>query len=320
MIRLRLRGYVCSLVVLAVMHVSTRSSAQTGTERKPLESQPPSTKMMNVPIQIAAGDLLEITVFDAPELTQQVRVGADGNVQLALIGDIKLTGLTGQEAAGAIASKFRARKLLIHPQVNVLIKESGSQGVSVMGEVQHPGIYQILGARSLLDVVSMAGGLTNVADTRITIKHRTGSEENVTVKLKNDDPHTSLLNDIQVFPGDLVLVPRAGIVYVLGDVSKPGGFVMQDNGKMTLLQALAQAGGATQTASVNRAVLLRKSDNGYVTNKLQVGKISRGQDADIELHANDIVFLPNSRLKNALKETQSMAQTIGSASIYAIVH
>lgn len=95
---------------------------------------------------------------------------------------------------------------------------------------------------------------------------------------------------------------------------------MQDNGKMTLLQALAQAGGATQTASVNRAVLLRKSDNGYVTNKLQVGKISRGQNADIELHANDIVFLPNSRLKNALKETQSMAQTIGSASIYAIVH
>jgi polysaccharide export outer membrane protein len=166
----------------------------------------------------------------------------------------------------------------------------------------------------------MAGGLTNVADTRITIKHRTGNEENVTVKLKNDDPHTSLLNDVQVFPGDLVLVPRAGIVYVLGDVNKPGGFVMQDNGKMTLLQALAQAGGASQTASLNRAVLLRKTDSGYVTNKLQVGKISRGQGADIELHANDIVFLPNNRLKNALKETQSMAQTIGSASIYAIVH
>jgi len=320
MTQLRLRSYVCSLVVLAVMHSSANSSAQTGTPRTPLGNPSPSTKMMNVPIQIAAGDLLEITVFDAPELTQQVRVGADGNVQLALIGDIKLTGLTGQQAAGAIASELRTRKFLVHPQVNVLIKESSSQSVSVMGEVQHPGIYQILGARSLLDVVSMAGGLTNVADTRITIKHRTGNEENVTVKLKNDDPHTSLLNDVQVFPGDLVLVPRAGIVYVLGDVNKPGGFVMQDNGKMTLLQALAQAGGASQTASLNRAVLLRKTDSGYVTNKLQVGKISRGQGADIELHANDIVFLPNNRLKNALKETQSMAQTIGSASIYAIVH
>jgi len=310
----------CILIVLAVLCISASSSAQTGTAAKPPDSQPSSPKMMSVPIQIAPGDLLEVTVFDAPELTQQVRVGSDGNVQLALIGDTKLAGLTGQEAAGVIAGELRNRKLLLHPNVNVLVKESTNQGVSLMGEVQHPGIYQILGARSLLDVISMAGGLTTVADTRVTIKHRTGKEENVTVKLKNDDPHTSLLNDIQVFPGDLVVVPRAGIVYVLGDVNKPGGFVMQDNGKITLLQALAQAGGASPTASVNRAVLLRKTDDGYTKDQLPVGKIARGQGADVELHANDIVFLPNSRLKSAMKSTESMAQSIGSASIYAIVH
>jgi polysaccharide export outer membrane protein len=190
-----------------------------------------------------------------------------------------------------------------------------------MGEVQHPGVYQVLGPRTLLDVVSMAGGLTNAADTRVTVKRRTGTEENVTVKLKNDDAQSSLSNDVQIYPGDLVLVPRAGIVYILGDVNKPGGFVMQDNGKITLLQALAQAGGASQTAAVNRAVLLRKNGDGYVkTTKLQVGKISRGQDGDVELHANDIVFVPNSRLKNAIRTTQSMAETIGSASIYGVVH
>lgn len=116
------------------------------------------------------------------------------------------------------------------------------------------------------------------------------------------------------------MVPRAGIVYVLGDVNKPGGFVMQNNGKITLLQAMAQAGGASPTASMNRAVLLRKTDDGYVKDRLQFGRIARGQDADIELHANDIVFMPNSKLKSAMKTTQSMTESIGSASVYAIVH
>jgi polysaccharide export outer membrane protein len=178
----------------------------------------------------------------------------------------------------------------------------------------------VLGPRTLLDVVSMAGGLTNVADTRITVKHRGGTEQNITVKLKTDDAHASLANDVQIYPGDLVLVPRAGIVYVLGDVNRPGGFVMQDSGKITLLQALAQAGGTSRTASLSSAVLLRKNAQGYMTNKLHIGRIARGQDPDLELRANDIIFVPNNRLKNVISSTQSVATSIGSATIYAVVH
>lgn len=155
MIRLRLQISAYSVLALALTCVSASSSAQTSSGVKPAESQLSSKTMMNVPVQIASGDLLEISVFDAPELTQQVRVGSDGNVQLALIGDTKLAGLTGQQAAGVIADALRNRKLMLHPQVNVLVKETSSQGVSVMGEVQHPGIYQILGTRSLIDVISM---------------------------------------------------------------------------------------------------------------------------------------------------------------------
>jgi polysaccharide export outer membrane protein len=300
---------------------ASAAEAPNNVGTTPLNSQPSSTKMIAAPVRIAAGDLLDISVFDNPELTQQVRVGADGKAQLALIGSTQLAGLTGQEASEMVARELREHNFLVRPQVNVLIKEYSSQGVSVIGEVQHPGIYQVLGPRTLLDVVSMAGGLTNVADTRITVKRRTGTEENVTVNLKNDDAQSSLSNNVQIYPGDLVMVPRAGLVYVLGDVNKPGGFVMQDNGKITLLQALAQAGGASQTAAVNRAVLLRKNSDGYVkTTKLPVGKISRGEDGDVELHANDIVFVPNSRLKNAMRTTQSMVETIGSASIYGVAH
>src|SRR5208283_2270810 len=95
-------------------------------------------------------------------------------VGLALIGSTSVGGLTAQEAADKIAGELRDRKFLLHPQVNLLIKEYASQGVSVVGEVQHPGIYQVLGPRTLLDIISMAGGLTNAADTRVTVKRRSG--------------------------------------------------------------------------------------------------------------------------------------------------
>jgi polysaccharide export outer membrane protein len=275
---------------------------------------------MPAPLKIAPGDLLHITVFDVPEMTQDVRVGAKGEAQMALIGNIDLAGLTGEEAAEGIAHELRNRKLLLSPQVNVLIKEFASQGVSVIGEVQHPGVYQVLGSRSLLDLISMAGGLTNVADTRITVKRRRGSEQTITVKLKTDDPDTSLNNNVQIYPGDLVLVPRAGIVYVLGEVNRPGGFVMQDSGKITILQALAQAGGASRTASLNNSVLLRKNERGYLSNKLPLDKIARGQGEDLELHANDIIFVPNNKLRSIMHDTQGAVAAIGSASIYAVVH
>lgn len=306
-------------LVLALMHM-TISAAIARAQQDPGKGQSSTTKQMPVTLKIAPGDLLQISVFDVPEMTQDVRVGANGETQLALIGDVALAGLTSQEAADTIAGELRNRKLLLRPQVNVLVKEFASQGVSVMGEVQHPGIYQVLGPRTLLDLISMAGGLTNVADTRITVKRRDGAEEKIMAKLKTDDADTSLANNIQIFPGDLVLVPRAGIVYVLGDVNRPGGFVMQDSGKITLLQALAQAGGTSKTASLSKAVLMSKNDQGYVNTKLHVGRIQRGQDPDLELHANDILFVPSSRIKNAISGAEGVASSIGSASIYAIVH
>jgi polysaccharide export outer membrane protein len=307
-------GLVFVLMQVAVSSPVARAQQDQGN------GQRPSTKEMPAPLKVTPGDLLHITVFDVPEMTQDVRIGAKGEAQLALIGNIDLAGLTGEEAAQAIARELRTRKLLLSPQVNVLIKEFASQGVSVIGEVQHPGVYQVLGARSVLDVISMAGGLTNVADTRITVKRRRGSDQTVTVKLKTDDPNTSLTNNVQIYPGDLIVVPRAGIVYVLGDVNRPGGFVMQDSGRITLLQALAQAGGASKSASLSKAILMRKNGDGYSNTKLHVGKIEKGEEPDLDLHANDVLFIPNNRLKNALSGTQSVISSIGSASIYAIIH
>ena len=353
MMRHRTRKSFCVLLVIALMQVALGQTSPN-VQQAPAGGQQPPTHADQTPttngqasattdpsatsngqakraaktaspsatIKIGPGDLLEITVFDVPEMTQQVRVGADGKVELELIGNTALAGLTAQEAAKTIARELRDQKFLLHPQVNVMVKEFASQGVSVMGEVQHPGVYQVLGPRSVIDVISMAGGLTNVADTRITVKRRSGTEDKVTVKLKTDDPDTSLSNDVEIYPGDLVLVPRAGIVYVLGDVNKPGGFVMQDSGKISLLQALAQAGGPNKTASLSKSVLLRKraQGQGYVPHPLDVSKIERGQGEDLELGPNDILFIAGNKLKGVLANTQSIATSIGSASIYAVVH
>lgn len=314
-----LKASVWIALALVLMYVAV-SLPIAGAQQDPGNVQSSSSKEAPASLKIASGDLLHISVFDVPEMTQDVRVGSNGKAQLALIGDVALAGLTSEEASETIAHELQNRKLLLRPQVNVLVKEFASQGVSIIGEVQHPGIYQVLGSRTLLDVISMAGGLTNVADTRITVKRRGGAEEKLTVRLKTDDPNASLANNVQVNPGDLIVVPRAGIVYVLGDVNRPGGFVMQDSGTITLLQALAQAGGASKTASLNKAVLMRKNAQGYVNTNLQVGKIEHGQAADLELQANDILFVPSNRLKSVLNGTQNVASSIGSASIYAIVH
>lgn len=307
------------LFVSALLVYAITCSAVYG-QQESASSKPPFAKDAPRPITIASGDLLQVTVFDVPEMTQEVRVGANGKADLALIGLTKVAGLTSQEAAEVIARELRDRQLILRPQVNVLVKEFATQGVSVVGEVQHPGVYQVLGSRTLLDVLSMAGGLTNVADTRITVKRRGLAGQKIMVRLKTDDAEASLSSNIQIYPGDLVMVPRAGIVYVLGEVNRPGGFVMQDSGKITVLQALAQAGGASKDASLSKAVLLRRNAKGYATAKLHADKIERGEHPDLELLTNDILFVPSNKLKNILGGTQSVASSIGSASIYAIVH
>lgn len=272
-----------------------------------------------VPVLIAPGDLLSITVYDNPDMAQEVRVEAGGEVNLNLIGPVKLAGMTAQQAGEWIAGEYGKRKYLIKPQVTVLVKEYSTQGVSVTGEVTRPGVYPVLSTRGVLDVISLAGGLTSLADTRVTIKHRSGSEETVTVRLKADEPGAAITENAMVYPGDLVFVPRAGVVYVLGDVGRPGGILMQDNGKISLLQALAQAGGANFTAAMNSASLLRKKGTGYATTKVRLGDLVRGRQNDMELASNDILFVPSSRLKHLAEQTNSVVSSAVGASVYHVI-
>src|SRR5215471_17055271 len=196
-------------------------------------------------LRIGPGDLLEISVFGAADFNKQVRVSSAGDVSLPLIGLVRLAGLTTDLAEKLVEQKLLSGGYFNDPRVSIFEKEYQTQGVSVLGEVQKPGIYPMLGSRRLFDVISAAGGTTPKAGNQITITHRDSrSSQRLTLGRNADDSTT---NNPEILPGDTVVVQKAGIVYVVGDVRMPGGFVI-DKPRLTVLQALAMAQGANSTA------------------------------------------------------------------------
>jgi polysaccharide export outer membrane protein len=307
----------CALAVIGPFVFSLASiRAQTAPETPDAHAEPSAG---GASLQtISTGDLVQIAVFGHPELSQQVRVGNDGKAHLSLLGEVALGGVTETDAATLLEGQLRDRNVLVHPSVTVAIQESTTQNVSVIGEVQHPGAYPLTASRMLLDVLSLAGGLTQTADAHLSIKRHSG--ETVTVALQGVESGTLSSVDTVVYPGDSVVVPRAGMVYVLGDVGRPGGFVMQNNGKISMLQAMAQAGGVLPTAEGSHVRVLRKDKGNYaVIATLDLGKITSGHESDVELQASDILFVPNSRVKSAFRTTGSIVNTISTAAIYSMM-
>jgi polysaccharide export outer membrane protein len=265
---------------------------------------------------IARGDLLHVTVLRESDLDQKVRVSDAGDISLPLIGSVQVSGLSPAKAADAIADKYLQGQFLRHPDVSVFIEEYATQSVSVLGQVMKPGAINISTARTLIDVLAMAGGLTESADRHITVEHAGSSQEQAEVFLSNR-PEDAFNANILIYPGDKILVPKAGIVYVLGDVGRPGGYVMQTDSRMTVLQAIALAAGVNKTASEKQARLVH-NENGQTKERiLPLKDMERGNAPDELLEANDIIFIPFSLGKNMLMGTNAIVASSTSALIYA---
>lgn len=267
------------------------------------------------PLRIGPGDLLELSVFDVPELAQVLRVSDTGTANLLLVGPLHLDGLTAAEAQGLIEYRLRQGSFILDPHVSLIIREYGTQGVSVLGEVRKPGVYQVLGRRNLLDVISEAGGITPFAGQQATIKRR-GSPQTLSASLSND-PAELLARDIELHPGDTVIVPKAGIVYVLGDVGRAGGYVMQNSGRISLLEAIAMAQGVNRTAAKKHTRLIRKSASGVQEISLDLKHVLEGRAPDLALEPEDIVYIPPSTAKSiVMRDAPSLMQSTASAAIY----
>jgi polysaccharide export outer membrane protein len=303
---------------IASSTAATANAGPAGTTTSTTTNQPLAGATGSAPsnLLIGKGDLIEVDVYAAPDFDRNIRVDGNGNATLPMIGPVKVEGLTASEAEKVIAKKLSDGEFFNNPQVTVFIKEYVTQGITVMGEVQHPGIYPVLGPRTLFDAISLAGGTTPKAGNTVTVTRRSAPRSPTTLKLGNGGGN-SMESNVDVFPGDTVVVAAAGIVYVVGAVRTPGGYIM-DNGKMTLLQALAMAQGATPTASLNRAKLVRKTATGQQEMPLALNNIVSGKQSDLPLQADDIVFVPNSAAKSGMR--RGLEAAVQAATGVAIYH
>jgi len=273
-------------------------------------------------VLIGSGDLLETSIFGAdyscgtgekPTGTVgcQVRVSDAGEITLPLVGRVKVAGLTVEEAQDLVTRHLVEGEFYKDPQVTIIQKEYSTQGISVLGEVQKPGIYSLLGPHTLLQAISAAGGTTVKAGNHISVTHR--DHVDTSEELDLDQPFAS---KTLVHPGDVIVVSKAGIVYVVGDVRQPSGVVMESSG-LTVLQAIAMAQGANSTAALNKAKLIRTTPQGKQEIPIPLQKILSSKAVDIPLQAEDILFIPSSAAKSAARRSmEAILQTATGVAIY----
>ncbi len=344
---------------------------------------------------IGSGDLLDISVFDVPELSKEVRVSQSGTISIPLIPvRLRVAGLSETQAEEKIAELLEANGLVSHPEVGVAVKEHRSQPITVVGAVQHPMVYQADRDVTLLEVLAEAGGISNDAgDTVIVTRRRSfslvevanpqnapttaapGSGEpppldppakadsaekkaeaapntpafpsaeelahanpqvpsatteansspssldstSITINLNDLLETGDTRNNILLHAGDVVTVPHAGIVYVLGAVTRPGGFVVSnDRTQLTTMKVLSLAGGLTNIAKTQHAVIIRRDDTGKQTEtQVDLKKVLSRQSEDITMHPSDILFIPDDRTKQALIKSAEIA--LGVAAGVAVV-
>ncbi len=298
--------------------------------------EPQATDLRPGEYRIGPEDLLDITVFEAPELNRAQRVSAGGEISLPLLGGVHAGGLTPRELESVLEELLR-RTFLKDPHVGVFVHEMQSHAVSVFGAVKKPGVFQVRGPKTVVELLSMAEGLAEDAGDTVLVLRGAGlrglanstgeaaappdapatgetsagettsaepatpaesaaTEINLKQLLESGDPRWN----VPVLPGDVVKVTRAGIVYVVGEVKKPGGFLLKSNENISVLQALALAEGLTRTSAKGQARIIRTEERTgrRIEIALDLGKILSGKAEDPILRPKDIVFVPNSAARS----------------------
>jgi polysaccharide export outer membrane protein len=268
---------------------------------------------------IGSGDMLGIDVFDVPELSRDVRVNETGFISLPLLpSKIRASGLTPFQLQDKLAELLQTNGLVTTPQVTVAVKEQHGQPITVIGAIKNPMVIQALRRTTLLQALSQAGGISDEAGSTVIVTRNAAdpseSEDapdasapagpqsftiNLSDVLESGDPRFN----IPLVAGDVVSVPRAGIIYVVGAVNRPGGFLLQnDLDRMTMLKMLSLAGGTTSTAKMKNAVILRKNPDTGKRDQVPVdlGKVMHLKTQDVQMQANDILFVPDSAGLKAL--------------------
>ena len=274
--------------------------AETTLEAHPI---PPGAALEFPPVipggsdyRIGRQDLLDIRVFDLKELDQTVRVSDDGSITLPLLGRLSVAGLSKSGLEHLIAELLEAR-FVRDPQVTIFVREYESKKVAVSGAVKRPGSYEMLGEKTLLEMISLAGGLDRDLGTEIIIFRRAddGSARRLAVDLNrlvfDADPALNLT----VQPGDIVYVPTVEMVriFVSGAVRNPNLYEVPRSEPVTVLKAITLAGGTTDRAAERRVQIIRTNGAGLRTSiAVDLRKVKKGQSTDPVLEKDDLVLVP----------------------------
>ncbi len=272
---------------------------------------------------LGPGDVVEVSVFGIPELNQKsLSLDSKGRILLPFIDEVQLLGLAARDAEVKIATLLEA-SILNDPQVTVKVTEYKSQFFNVLGSVQRPGTYQLTRQMSLVDAISLAGGLEKDADYSRVYIHRVpsgedepddgkaagipvssepnGYSETIEVDLEDLLVVGNHRLNIPIYSRDVITVPeREGhYYYVLGDVQKSGAFQIRRNERITLSKALATAGGMLDTASANKTTIMRREPDGSSATQIavNVNDVMKGKANDVELARNDVIIVPGSTTK-----------------------
>ncbi len=280
---------------------------------------------------IGSGDLLGIEVFDVPELSREVRVNETGYISLPLMpSKVRAAGLTPYQLQDKLAELLQTNGLVSTPEVTVSLKEQHSQPITVIGAVKNASVIQAARKTTLLQALSQAGGIADDAGSTVIVTRSApdiSDSEDPGAAPAPSTPRIFTINmsdvlesgdsrfNIPLTGGDVVSVPRAGIIYVVGAVSHPGGFLLQnDLDHMTLLKMLSLAGGTTNSAKMKNAVILRKNlDTGKRDQvPVDLSKVMKLKTQDVQLEANDILFVPDSNGLKALHRAGDVAVALTS--------
>ena len=247
--------------------------------------------------RIGPGDLLELRVFEVEGLSQTVRVEEDGTITLPLLGRVMVKGLTQEEVVQRLTDLLQA-KYVKNPQVTIFIREYKNQQVAVIGAVERSGNYELVGRRNLLQMISMAGGLTEMAGNEVFILREgpDGQTSTLTIDLKDLMVNGNQALNVTIEPNDVinVSVDREIRVFVMGRVNTPGPITAKLSEGMTLLQAIAGAGGPAEGAKQTAITITRKNGGQEQKIKVNLKDVIKGKKKDIKLQEGDVVFVPES--------------------------
>jgi polysaccharide export outer membrane protein len=271
-------------------------------------------------LKLAPGFLLRLNVLDDSDFVGTFRVDEQGDIFLPVLGSLHVADETVTEARGQIRRKLLDNRILNDPLVDLSIQEYTAPQVTIIGEVASPGKYPLLVPHSLVDVLALAGGPSITAGNEVLITHGNAGAGPVLVHYSRAT-NPDAVRDTIVNPGDTVQVKRAGIVYVVGAVIRPGGFVMQEEGTLNVLQAISLASGTSVTASTSTIYLLRRNADGTVVDiAVPYKKIANGKSTDMQLRATDVLYVPTSTVKAIFTNSQAVLNTAASATIYSLVY